>query len=175
MNTSLTTSKTTDPLVYSVASRDVHSVCIGSPAIIFNDSSPVISNPTAITTDEDILQGFFEHEPDFYLNACFFGGDEIEKLAKYQNIVRQRVNDFKISSEKISRGAEPNFTLRFVAPAHCGFLECVGSVKCSENSFTEWRMAAQDLLNNLRDMHCLAQLAFPTLMDDQPVGEPIHF
>jgi UDP-N-acetyl-D-mannosaminuronate dehydrogenase len=97
------------------------------------------------------MNALFVHKPDFILPAVFFVGNEIDVCRQYCREVPDK--GFRIRSNARQADIEL-FDIILIAPAHCGFKECVGAVRT--NTIVDFRFAVRALLQELRAAHCLA-------------------
>ncbi len=95
------------------------------------------------------VQAFFDHRPDFVLPAAFFDGDNV--LDRYKAAVLSHSK-----KELVIIQHDAGSELRMTVPAHCGF-KAYTAIRHGGNT---WVIVAADLVQELRDMHRMAKIAY---------------
>ena len=128
--------------------------------IYAHDEAPPILIDHTPAASNNALHVFFDRKPDFCLYAGAFSGPAVERLAHYCKEVEKRTAQPYRLLHYETPLADGQLALRLVAPAHCGFKECVGEAIVREHSLEQWKAAAAVLLKKLVVMHTWAPLAF---------------
>lgn len=110
------------------------------------------------------LHEFFERKPDFVLPQEFFDGPTLEVLGSYCKQVRiHSKKAFDLCRDK--RAVDVIFPglseFLLIAPAHCGYKECMGTAVCKTND-PDFNATAVNLVKKLKSMHAWVWIAYPT-------------